>query len=69
MGGGHSAPVSNQHNGVAITTNTGAHSVNSYSNIHSNGGNINQTSTAKGSKTTVDVKATVVPALLQNLAL
>ena len=66
MGGGSSKPVSNQSNGVAITTNTGAHSVNSYSNIHSNGGDATQTGTSTGAGVTANVTANVTPAL-QNL--
>tara|TARA_B110000285_G_C14731628_1_gene426719 strand:+ start:122 stop:421 length:300 start_codon:yes stop_codon:yes gene_type:complete len=64
MGGGQSHPVSDQHNGVDITTCTGAYSVNTYSNIHSGGGNTDQHSSAGGSSTTVGIKANIIPALM-----
>ena len=64
MGGGHSAPKSSQHNGVDIHTTTGAHSINTYSNIHSDGGNTNQHATASGAKVKVGVTANIVPALM-----
>ena len=65
MGGGHSSPVSNEHNGVNIVTCSGAYSVNTYSNITSGGGNTYQTASATGAK--VGVKASYsgpIPALM-----
>ena len=68
MAGGTTNTSTVQNDGIDITTNAGAGSINNYSHLVVHGSTTDNSSAAKGSSTSVGVKVSTMPAaMLMNL--
>ena len=68
MGGGTANTSTTQDNGIDITTNAGAGSINNYSHLVVHGSTVGNKSMAKGAGVSVGVKVAMAPEMmLQNL--